>query len=172
MEFDPFDPNSVPKKRTAMGRFAHEGVVPVPAVGGKPGGWCRCRRWWVSRWCSISGDDSTNEYIYKYVSNANYEEGMTGDDLLDDGTLYVARFNDDGTGEWLALDFDDVDFQADMSESPIKFTSQADVLVNTRSAADMRGATPMDRPEWGAVNPGDQRSLLHTHKQQRPPVCG
>ncbi|KAF0804460.1 Tat (twin-arginine translocation) pathway signal sequence domain-containing protein [Alcanivorax sp. S71-1-4] len=140
VEFDPFDPNSVPKKRTAMGRFAHEGVVPVQAVVGKPV-------------VFYSGDDSTNEYVYKYVSNANYEEGMTGDDLLDDGTLYVARFNDDGTGEWLALDFDDVGFQADMSESPIKFTSQADVLVNTRSAADMRGATPMDRPEWGAVNP-------------------
>lgn len=140
VEFDPYDPTSVPKKRTAMGRFAHEGVVPVPAVVGQPV-------------VFYSGDDSANEYIYKYVSNANYAEGMTGDDLLDDGTLYVARFNDDGTGEWLALDFDDVDFQADMSESAIKFSSQADVLVNTRSAADMRGATPMDRPEWGAVNP-------------------
>src|SRR5690606_11563877 len=121
-------------------RFAHEGVVPVPVVVGKPV-------------VFYSGDDSKFEYIYKYVSNASYAEGMTGDDLLDDGTLYVARFNDDGTGEWLALDFDDVGFQADMSESAIKFTSQADVLVNTRSAADMRGATPMDRPEWGAVNP-------------------
>ncbi|MEY1663008.1 PhoX family protein [Isoalcanivorax beigongshangi] len=150
VEVDPFDPNYVPRKRTAMGRFSHEGVIPAPVKVGKP-------------MAFYSGDDSTNEYIYKFVTKAVWAENMEGGDVLDEGTLYVARFNDDGSGDWLPLDFDHPLFKAAMdneaerpptSDRPrLVFTSQADVLLNTRGAADILGATPMDRPEWGAVNP-------------------
>lgn len=138
VEVDPFDPNYVPKKRTALGRFAHEGVVFAPAQEGKP---VVC----------YSGDDATNEYIYKFVSRKNfYAATAKTDNLLDEGTLYVAKFNDDGTGEWIPLIHGQNGLTAD---AEIPFVSQADVLLNTRLAADVVGATKMDRPEWGAVDP-------------------
>ena len=135
VEFDPFDPNAKPVKRTALGRFAHEGVVFAPAIEGQP---IVC----------YSGDDARNEYIYKFVSAQPYHAATAGGHLLDFGTLYVARFNDDGSGEWIPLVFG---LGALTPENG--FASQADVLVRTRSAADAVGATKMDRPEWGAVDP-------------------
>jgi hypothetical protein len=135
VEFDPFDPASVPVKRTHLGRFAHEGVVFAPAVEGQP---VVC----------YSGDDSRFEYIYKFVSAAPYAPGVRGE-ILDAGTLYVARFNPDGTGEWLPL------APGQNGLTPENgFADLADILVNTRAAADQAGATKMDRPEWGTVDPG------------------
>jgi uncharacterized protein len=145
VEIDPFAPESTPVKRTHLGRFAHEGVVFQPPVEGQP-------------IVLYSGDDAQNEYIYKFVSAQSYFPATAGGHLLDSGTLYVAKFNDDGTGEWIPL----VWGQGLLQPQPINqgeepdctcFQSQADVLVNTRSAADRVGATPMDRPEWGAVDP-------------------
>jgi len=136
VEVDPFNPNSTPVKRTALGRFAHEGVVFQPGVEGKP---IVC----------YSGDDANDEYIYKFVSKGVYQKarGVANGALLDEGTLYVAKFNDDGTGVWLPLVFG----QGPLT--PFSFSSQADVLVNARLAADRMGATRMDRPEWGTVDP-------------------
>ncbi|TXT17175.1 MAG: hypothetical protein FD132_2533 [bacterium] len=90
VEIDPFDAASVPVKRTHLGRFAHEGVIFHPAVEGKP---VVC----------YSGDDARNEFIYKFVSAKSYHKASASGALLDEGTLYVARFNADGTGEWLPL---------------------------------------------------------------------
>jgi secreted PhoX family phosphatase len=135
VEIDPFDPESTPQKRTALGRFAHEGVVFQPAIEGE------------SVVC-YSGCDARFEYIYKYVSAEPYFKETASGDLLDDGTLYVAKFNDDGSGEWVALVFGENGLTPENG-----FSDQADVLVNTRTAADFVGATKMDRPEWGAVDP-------------------
>jgi secreted PhoX family phosphatase len=135
VEIDPFAPESVPVKRTALGRFAHEGIVFAPVVEGRP-------------FVAYAGDDARFEYIYKYVSNAPYVAATANGSLLDDGTLYVARFNADGSGDWLSLKFGENGLTAENG-----FASQADVLVNTRLAADHVGATKMDRPEWGAVDP-------------------
>ncbi|MDT8364694.1 MAG: DUF839 domain-containing protein [Nitrosomonas sp.] len=99
-----------------------------------------------------SGDDARNEYIYKFVTKARYKRSSRGE-ILDEGTLYVARFNDNGTGEWLPLDINDRRFQAAMRNKGVHFQDQADVLVNTRLAADTAGATKMDRPEWIVVHP-------------------
>ncbi|MFU8895041.1 MAG: PhoX family protein [Gammaproteobacteria bacterium] len=139
VEIDPFDPTSTPKKRTAMGRFAHEGCIFAPPQQGQP-------------LAFYMGDDARFEYIYKFVTRARYFKGMKGD-MLDEGTLYVARFNDDGTGEWLALDINDVNFRTAAAMAGVEFKDQADVLVNTRLAADVVGATKMDRPEWGTAHP-------------------
>ena len=100
-----------------------------------------------------SGDDSQNEYIYKYVSRDKYRPGRSNGQLLNDGTLYVGRFNADNSGQWLALDFNDPAFQAACTAAGVTFADQGDVLINTRLAADVLGATKMDRPEWGAVHP-------------------
>jgi len=145
VEIDPFNPASVPVKRTHLGRFAHEGVVFHPAVEGKP---VVC----------YSGDDARNEYIYKFVSAKPYHKASASGALLDEGTLYVARFNADGTGEWLPLKWGHgplVPQPVNQGEVPDCdcFKSQADVLLNTRLAADKLGATKMDRPEWGAIDP-------------------
>ncbi len=134
VEIDPFDPTSTPVKRTHLGRFAHEGVVFAPVVEGQP---VVC----------YSGDDSRFEYIYKFVSSQPYTPGVRGE-ILDEGTLYVARFNEDGTGEWLSL------APGENGLTPENgFADLADILVNTRLAADQAGATKMDRPEWGTVDP-------------------
>lgn len=140
VEIDPFDPTSTPVKHTALGRFAHEGLVFAPVKPGRP---VVC----------YSGDDSQNEYIYKYVSRDRYRPQRSDGRLLDDGTLYVARFNPDGSGDWLALEYDNPDFQRACEAAGIRFADQGEVLVNTRLAADIVGATKMDRPEWGAVHP-------------------
>ena len=135
VEFDPTDPASVPQKRTALGRFAHEGIVFAPATAGKP---VVC----------YSGDDTRFEYIYKFVSTAAYDPATASGALLDQGTLYAARFNADGTGEWLAL------APGENGLTPENgFVDLADILVNTRLAADKAGATKMDRPEWGTIDP-------------------
>jgi uncharacterized protein len=144
VEIDPFAATSTPKKRTAMGRFAHEGAWLGPVVAGKPLVW-------------YQGDDSRNEYIYKYVSNANWDPAdatrglAAGDKYLDEGKLYVARFAADGTGTWLLLAFGSNGITA--GNAAYAFADQVDVLINVRLAADAAGATKMDRPEWGAVNP-------------------
>ncbi|MDL0432173.1 PhoX family phosphatase [Marinobacter sp. TBZ242] len=149
VEIDPFTPESKPQKRTALGRFGHEGVIFAPAKEGEP---VVC----------YSGDDSRFEYIYKFVSSKSYHAATAGGYLLDEGTLYVARFNDDGSGDWLALDLKDAEFASKVSAAQGTmvgdiqfdgFENQADVLVNTRLAADIAGATTMDRPEWGAIDP-------------------
>ncbi|MGB2818887.1 MAG: PhoX family phosphatase, partial [Burkholderiaceae bacterium] len=144
VEIDPFAPRSTPKKRTAMGRFAHEGAWIARVEAGKPLVW-------------YMGCDSRNEYIYKYVSSANWDpvdasRGLAaGDKYLDDGKLYVAKFNADGTGNWVEVSFGANGITSGSTVYP--FENQADVLINTRLAADVIGATKMDRPEWGAVDP-------------------
>lgn len=140
VEIDPFNPDSVPQKRTALGRFAHEGIVFAKVTEGEP-------------LVAYSGDDSQNEYIYKYVSKAPYFKNTAGGHLLNEGTLYVARFNANGSGDWLALDITNPEFVAKAALAGVVFSDQADVLLNTRLAADVAGATKMDRPEWGAVHP-------------------
>ena len=139
VEIDPWNPNSVPVKRTTLGRFAHEGVVFGPAVEGRPV-------------VAYAGDDAINEYIYKFVSARPFNRATANGSLLDEGILYVAKFNADGTGEWLPL----VAGQGPLTGAN-GFRDQGEVLVNTRAAADALGATKMDRPEWGAVDPRDGR---------------
>jgi uncharacterized protein len=138
IELDPYDPAQTGKKRTALGRAAHEGAWFGPVVDGGPV-------------AVYMGDDSRNEYIYKFVSSTPWSAADAtlglggGDKYLDDGKLYVARFNDDGTGEWLLLSPDNPALSS--------FEDLADIVINARLAADAAGATKMDRPEWGGVNP-------------------
>ena len=143
VEIDPFDPTSKPKKRTALGRIKHENSA--------------YRLTADNRIVVYSGDDQAGDYIYKFVSDGFYNEGGDNSALLDSGKLYVAKFEDGevsgdfmGTGKWLLLDKNEApELLADNSNFP----TQAEVLVNTRMAADAVGATPMDRPEWVSVHP-------------------
>ncbi len=156
-EIDPFDPNSIPQKRTAMGRFAHENCAYAPVVQGKPV-------------VFYMGDDARGEYIYKFVSkalwsNADIGGGLTvGDKYLNDGILYVAIFNEDGSGEWKALIHGQNGL--DTSHIELPFKGQDEILIFARAAADTVGATKMDRPEWVSVSPmtGDVYVTLTNNK--------
>ena len=147
VEIDAYDKTRMAKKRTALGRFAHESAAFGKAVVGQP--------------LSIyMGDDSRGEYIYKFVStalwnaaDANAADRMAvGDKYLDSGKLYVAKFNADGTGTWVELALANT---AISGYATYKFADAADIAINTRLAADAVGATKMDRPEWNAVNPAN-----------------
>lgn len=134
VEVDPYDPNFVPKKRTALGRAKHEAATYAVAKDG--------------RVAIYTGDDQQFDYVYKFISKGRYNPGNREDnfDLLDEGTLYVAKLNDDNTGEWLELSM----------KNPIlasRFSSDAEILIKTRLAADAVGATAMDRPEDVQPNP-------------------
>ena len=145
VEIDPYDKNQALRKRTALGRFAHEMGVFGKVVEGKP-------------LTVYMGDDSRGEYVYKFVSSANWSAAdanpanriTTGDKYLDSGKLYVAKYAADGTGSWVELHIANA---AIAGYASYKFADQADVLVNARLAADAVGATRMDRPEWSAVHP-------------------
>ncbi|MES2609877.1 MAG: PhoX family phosphatase [Pseudomonadota bacterium] len=134
VEIDPFNASSTPVKRTALGRAAHEGAT----VGVTKDG----------RAVVYSGEDSRFEYIYKFVSRDKIRKGGAREnaELLDHGTLYVAKFNADGSGQWLALTH---------GQGPLTaangFADAGEVLIKTRQASDLLGATKMDRPEWIAI---------------------
>ncbi len=147
VEIDAYDKTRAAKKRTALGRFAHESASFSVPVAGKP-------------LAVYLGDDSRGEYIYKFVSAANWDAAdaspisaiATGDKYLDNGTLYVAKFSSDGSGQWVELSIANATIA---SFGGYAFADQADVCVNARLAADAVGATKMDRPEWCGVNPAN-----------------
>ncbi len=137
-EIDPFNPKAQAVKRTSLGRFAHENCAFVPPEQGE-------------NLVFYMGDDARGEYIYKFVSDAKWSNkdiggGLkAGDKYLDKGTLYVAVFNDDGTGEWREL--------SKKNPALADFKNEAEIVVFARLAADKVGATKMDRPEWVSVSP-------------------
>ena len=134
VEIDPWDPLSTPVKRSALGRVKHEGATCTESKG---------------RIVVYTGDDENGDYLYKFVGSEPWRQlRARGASPLDHGTLYVAKFNEDGSGTWLPLVHGVGALTADKG-----WIDQADVLIRTRLAADAVGATKLHRPEWVAVHP-------------------
>lgn len=166
VEIDPYSNTSVARKRTGLGRFAHESAAFGRVVVGQ-------------RLAVYQGCDARNEYIYKYVSDASWSASDAspadrmgaGDRYLDAGKLYVARFSADGTGTWTELSISN---PAIAGYTTYAFANQGDVLINARLAADAVGATKMDRPEWCSVNPanGEIYFTLTNNSNRRAEATG
>lgn len=147
VEIDPMNGAQTPVKRTALGRVKHENAEVVVGSGGRA--------------VVYMGDDERFDYIYKFVSDNNWRSMIArGISPLDQGKLYVAKFNDDGTGNWIELTINNPAIRA-------KFADQAEVLTYTRLAADAVGATPMDRPEWIAAAPTGEVYCTLTNNTRR-----
>ncbi|MDE2746001.1 MAG: PhoX family phosphatase [Chloroflexota bacterium] len=147
VEIDPYDPTFTPRKHTAMGRFKHEAASVTLSDDGRA--------------VVYSGDDERFDYVYKFISHDRYNvfNRSANLDLLSSGTLFVARFNDDGSGEWLPLV---------PGPPPLHTWTNAGIATFTRLAADAVGATPMDRPEDIEVNPINHRVYIAlTNNTQR-----
>jgi uncharacterized protein len=135
VEIDPYDPQSTPVKRTALGRAAHEGAWVAVTKDGRA--------------VVYSGEDARFEYIYKFVSRDRIKPGgfKANAELLDHGTLYVARFDANGRGQWIAMTH---------GTGPLTnangFADPGEVVIKARQASDLLGATKMDRPEWLAID--------------------
>ena len=157
VEIDPFDPSSTPRKHTAMGRFRHENCAHMINH---------------DKIAFYSGDDSRFEYIYKFVPLKKYntKDQTKNRDLLTEGTLYVAKFNDDGTGIWIPLRHGQNGLTAENG-----YANQAEVLIKTRLAAKTVKATPMDRPEWIAVDHNSKQIYCtltnNTKREDTTAVC-
>ncbi|WP_237066925.1 PhoX family protein [Microbulbifer guangxiensis] len=154
VEYDPYDPQSQPRKLTSLGRFEHEGFTLVC----KPG----------QPVVAYGGDDDEHQFVYRYVSRDRYEPGKDSHNraLLVEGTLFAGQFNEDGSGRWLPLVF---------GQGPLKpengFHNQADVLIDARRAAALLGATPMDRPEDVETNPVNDCTYVMLTKNKRRAVA-
>ena len=168
VEIDPFAPASLPVKRTALGRFSHEGCWPGPVVVGKPV-------------VFYMGDDNRGDYLYKFVSTANWDAAdfngglAAGAKYMNAGKLYVAKFTTNGAGEWLELNLATVRAaQTASGVTSYTFADEADVVIHARLAADARGATKMDRPEWTGVSPtnGEVYLTLTNNNATLRPVTG
>ena len=147
VEIDPMDGTQVPVKRTALGRFKHEGIAVTVGKGGRAVGYM--------------GDDQRFDYCYKFVSAASWRSMRArGLSPLDQGKLYVAKFSENGTGEWMELTIKNPALAAE-------FSDQAELLTYTRVAADILGATPMDRPEWTTVAPNGNIFWALTNNSRR-----
>ena len=151
VEIDPYRPDSTPVKRSALGRFKHEGAAFATGRNGEA--------------VVYMGDDERFDYIYRFVGARPWKtEIAQGRSPLDEGTLYVARFDADGTGEWLPLVHGVGPLTAENG-----FADQAEVLVKARLAGDALGATPMDRPEWTTVAPNGDCFVTLTNNTRRTP---
>jgi len=141
IEINPLDPNSTPIKRTSLGRFKHEAATITISKDSKV--------------VVYMGDDEENEYLYRFVADGIYDPLKPAKNILDKGTLFVAKFFDNGSLEWLPLKYG----QNGLDEKN-GFFSQADVLIEARRAGDTVGATELDRPEDVETNPITGKTYL------------
>ncbi len=157
VEINPLDPRSVPKKRTAMGRFKHENAA-IAAEAQRPV-------------VAYMGDDEEGEFLYRFVSATPFDptDMARNGDVLEAGTLYVAQFNVDGTGQWLKLE---------AGKGPLHpengFHDAGDVAIDARRAARLLEATPTDRPEDVEISPatGKIYVAMTGHGSRREKIPG
>lgn len=157
VEIDPQDPASIPVKHTWLGRFRHENV----SIRTSPN----------ELVIAYMGDDRTNGHVYKFVSERRYAPGSAANkQLFSTGRLFSARFNADGSGQWVELAPSTTLNPYPGSVVPTVpsgattlgaiYNTQGNILIDAYRASNLVGATPTGRPEDVEVHPIDKSVFI------------
>jgi uncharacterized protein len=136
VEVDPADPNFRPRKHSWLGRFRHENIA-VRADAGKP-------------LVAYMGDDKRGGHTWKYVSKGRVgnPRDRSNSKLFESGTLYVAKFNPNGTGEWIPL-------LLSTATNPVVPSQIASVEIARLGTAQRDGRVPLPRRNGIAAQTAD-----------------
>lgn len=144
VEIDPRNPLRRGRKHTALGRFRHENI----AIRAAP----------LQKLVAYMGDDRRGGHVWKYVSKDRVGFATwnpLNSRLLEEGTLFVARFNADGTGNWIPL-------RSDTATNPNVPSELGSAELAARGAIDRSGGTRLPRRNGIAGQTGDGGSFVVT----------
>ncbi|MGK7915763.1 MAG: PhoX family phosphatase, partial [Prochloraceae cyanobacterium] len=139
VEVDPANPDDYGTKHTWLGRYRHE-AFGIRAVADQ-------------QLAVYSGCDRRGGHLYKFISIGTIKDpkDKSNSRLLTKGMLYGAKFNADGTGEWI----------------PLTLTTPVDPVKSSQVAGGMVKLPNPDRQQGGVVEVTNELAIKSYQKQFR-----